>query len=266
MIFDELCISIDKVPVIRSALPDKLSPRSYDFVTEDTQIWYSLYENIGVSLYEKNDGSYQKVTLRADEILLIPPGSHHIDEVYETPYKYHGYILHIDSKIELFEQLEILRTKGELKVYFEKLTSEWIRRMPGYQLRCQILLLQLFEKLREILSADYINSKKYLLIEPAIKLIHEKYREGELSIDKLAELCGISSQYFHRIFYEKTHTTPRKYIEELRMKYARELLESSKLTVCEVAELCGCENAANFARSFKRYYDITPTEAMRRGR
>ncbi len=262
MNLDLLCNSPENMPIFKSAYEDKLSPRKYDFLTEDTQLWYSLYGNTASSLYENPDGSYRRIQTKADDILLIPPHSHHIDEAYETPYKFNGYLIRFDCPTKLFE-LEVIKTKGELRGFFEKLADECKKRMPGYQLRCQILLLQLLEKLCER-SVSYTNSEKYRLIEPAIKAIHEKYRESKLSVEFLSELCGITSQYFHRVFYEYAGTTPHKYIEALRMKYARELLESGKLTVFEAAELCGFDNAANFARSFKRYYKLTPTEAMPR--
>lgn len=102
------------------------------------------------------------------------------------------------------------------------------------------------------------------MIKPAIKFIHENYHAGGITIEKHTSLCGVTGQHFHRTFLSCTGTTPWKYIEALRMKAARELLVSGRYTVTAANE-CGYDSASNFARNFRTYFGMPPSEVMPSG-
>lgn len=51
-----------------------------------------------------------------------------------------------------------------------------------------------------------------------------------------------------------------QYLENMRLKKARELLESSPLSISDIAMMVGYNDPNYFARSFKKVYDLTPRE------
>lgn len=94
----------------------------------------------------------------------------------------------------------------------------------------------------------------------SIKKLSEKYTE-DVPLSELAVSCGISQQYYCRLFKDFTNTTPTKYINSLRIERACDLLKSdSDLKIADIGTLCGFENTAYFNKIFKRYIGITPTE------
>ena len=85
-----------------------------------------------------------------------------------------------------------------------------------------------------------------------VDYIHEHFSDADISVEKLAHMCKMSGTYFRKIFYSAFSTTPLKHINELRKKYALELLKSGYYTVGEAAEKCGFSNTYYFSSFIKK--------------
>ena len=70
----------------------------------------------------------------------------------------------------------------------------------------------------------------------------------------------VHPNHFIRLFRSKTGLTPAKYVKDQRLQAARRLLESTTLSVAEIAERTGETDVANFSRAFKKYYNLSPAE------
>jgi len=76
----------------------------------------------------------------------------------------------------------------------------------------------------------------------------------------LAARFGFSLRTFNRRFRDAVGESPLEYLQDLRLDSARQLLQSSNLTIAEVAQRCGYQDTAWFARLFRRCYDISPRD------
>lgn len=79
-------------------------------------------------------------------------------------------------------------------------------------------------------------------------------------ISEYAKLCGMSSGRFSVVFKEATGKTPQRFIEEVRITKAREMLINTSLSISSVAENVGFRDPLYFSRVFKRSVGISPTE------
>jgi transcriptional regulator GlxA family with amidase domain len=82
--------------------------------------------------------------------------------------------------------------------------------------------------------------------------------DGDLSVDALAARVGMSSRNFARTFRRETDTTPAAYVEQLRIEAARQLLETTDLTVGAIARQVGIRHAETLHRAFRRRVGTTP--------
>src|SRR5690606_14739084 len=80
----------------------------------------------------------------------------------------------------------------------------------------------------------------------------------DLSVDRLAERAAMSPRTFARAFRAETGITPAAHVEALRVEAARRLLETSDLTVAEVARRVGMSRAETLHRAFVRRTGTTP--------
>ncbi|MBE6904194.1 MAG: AraC family transcriptional regulator [Ruminococcaceae bacterium] len=100
-------------------------------------------------------------------------------------------------------------------------------------------------------------SKSNDTLETAINYINNNYK-NEISIEKLADLCGISKYHFIRQFKKMYGTTPHKYIIIKRVDSAKRLLLNSNMSVGEIAEKAGFCDSKNFILHFKAVTNVTP--------
>ena len=61
-----------------------------------------------------------------------------------------------------------------------------------------------------------------------------------------------------RLFRTHLNTTPRRYLQELRLHRARILLAETDMPVVDVAIACGYESADNFSKRFRETFGISP--------
>ena len=83
---------------------------------------------------------------------------------------------------------------------------------------------------------------------------------GTLSLDSLAEQFYISKYYLSRSFHEVTGFGINEYINILRVKKAQSLLETTTLSVSEIASRTGFESITYLGRVFKKYQHVTPAQ------
>ncbi len=80
----------------------------------------------------------------------------------------------------------------------------------------------------------------------------------DLTLEVLAQQIGFSPYHFARLFRKTTGETPHQYVRRERLEHARRLLESSKLSLAEVAVESGFGDQSYFTRVFKRALRMTP--------
>lgn len=92
----------------------------------------------------------------------------------------------------------------------------------------------------------------------AIRYIEEHSMEP-MTVEQLAVLSGCSADWLAHAFYEVTQLSVGDYIRRQRLALAaRDLLEG--LTSTTVALKYGFETASGFAKSFRKYYNCSPSE------
>lgn len=83
--------------------------------------------------------------------------------------------------------------------------------------------------------------------------------DRKITVDDLADVCGLSASSLFRYFSSTLKITPQKYIMKLKMEHAAALLRGSDRPLAEIAEATGFANQFHFSRCFKQYYGTTPS-------
>lgn len=94
-------------------------------------------------------------------------------------------------------------------------------------------------------------------MKKALLYLHSHFRENP-SLATTAELSGYCPNYFSQQFHLYTGQTYIQYLTNLKLNYAKHLLDSCDISTTEVCFECGFTSLSNFLRSFKRHYGISP--------
>ena len=81
---------------------------------------------------------------------------------------------------------------------------------------------------------------------------------GELSLGEFAQSVNLSVWRLCHIFKSDVGMPPIRYLRLLRMERAKDLLESSFLSVKEIAFRVGLNDESHFVRDFKSTYGFSP--------
>ncbi len=87
---------------------------------------------------------------------------------------------------------------------------------------------------------------------------------AEMSVEKLAAHCHMSTKYFQTHFRRRCGITPGKFLNDLRMNYVSRLLECTAMKLSSIAEAAGFYDASHLCRVFRQQTGITP-DAFRSG-
>ncbi|GAB6929786.1 hypothetical protein JCM10914A_37690 [Paenibacillus sp. JCM 10914] len=100
------------------------------------------------------------------------------------------------------------------------------------------------------------------VVEEIKQYIHRHVGE-DLTRTSLAELVYLNPDYFARIFKRETGISLGNYIIEARIKAAKHLLETTPLSVYQIATKVGYANYSYFSKLFKQDTGWSPSEFRR---
>ncbi len=103
------------------------------------------------------------------------------------------------------------------------------------------------------------NKMSDFYIKEAINYIEQNF-QNNISIEEIADLCGLNRSYFGKIFKKSIGRSPQEFLMNYRMVKAAELLKLTALSIAEIGSAVGYENQLHFSRAFKTVYGISPRE------
>ena len=168
------------------------------------------------------------------------------------------YAINFDADVSDEPFVLSFRNKEYVLKTFKSAEKAW---REGADFREMIAIKSVYEIILAIKNErmkKYTPDARFKLITPAIERITSSFTDKDISVADLAELCGISESYFRRIFTEKIGMTPKEYIINMRMNYAKQLLESKQFSVLDVALASGYTEECHFSREFTRRVGISP--------
>lgn len=103
-------------------------------------------------------------------------------------------------------------------------------------------------------------------IQLALTLLRKNSLAPSVRIKEIAARLHISSSHLRHLFKKELGIAPTHYVKALRMRKAREMLETTFLSVKEVMAAVGFADLSHFVRDYKTQYLETPsqTRAIRR--
>jgi|JI9StandDraft_1071089.scaffolds.fasta_scaffold00768_9 AraC family transcriptional regulator len=88
----------------------------------------------------------------------------------------------------------------------------------------------------------------------------EEHSSDKILLEEIAKASFISPFHFHRIFKSFTNSTPREYIERIRLEKAAHLMQYTNISIGDIAYDVGYENHESFSKIFKKIFGSTPKE------
>ena len=131
-----------------------------------------------------------------------------------------------------------------------------------------LLRLKVMELLYNVMDCSKNIFRQMLQLRQPVKVdVHRVVEDNytsPISLEELAYLSGRSLSSFKRDFQSIYGEPPAKWIRERRLSRAQQMLQSTQLSVADVAYSLGFENPTHFSRIFKQQFGYSPSTQIQR--
>ena len=220
-------------------------PRNYDALS---------FRIDGNADYQHVKQNYQ---VKKHDILFVPA---HYDYTLNANKQETVLVIHFFIENSSFDKMDIFSPSNP--DIFERLFTELCaicRQKPiGYKAR----MLSLFYKIAEQIAIQDYNL--HLLLNPpklqsALTFLHKNFTDPETNVASCAKYINTSTVYLRKIFNSSLNISPLKYLNNLRMNYAIDLIKTGYYSIEEVANLSGFYDPKYFSSLYKKKLGILPS-------
>ncbi len=120
------------------------------------------------------------------------------------------------------------------------------------------LFIKLFDS-ADISCEPQTEKSKQTPLRRSLEYIHSHFRENP-SLSEVASIARYNPSHFSVVFRREMGQTYSKYLNNLKLSYAKELLGYTDLKFEEICFECGFTSYANFLKIFKEKNGVSPSE------
>lgn len=106
-------------------------------------------------------------------------------------------------------------------------------------------------------------STKQRYVKEALTYIYFNFAFN-ISVADIANNLRLTPNYLSMIFREETGMSPKQYISQYRMELAYKNLQKPGVLIKDVAEGVGFKDPLYFSKEFRKYWGVTPREAIKK--
>jgi AraC-like DNA-binding protein len=123
------------------------------------------------------------------------------------------------------------------------------------------ILSEKFSRLIEIKPGDVAaSSMDEQFLNRLLAVFEAHISESDFSTESFAKEIGMSRNHLNRKLRVLTDLSTHRFILNLRLKRAAQLLHKKAGTVSEIAYTVGFDNPSKFAKAFKKLYGSSPRD------
>ncbi len=203
----------------------------------------------------------------AGSVILYRPGEPQ-QYMFNGKIKSVSYYIHFSGTgcAELIERFSMssgrifdIGPSAKLETTLANMIEDFHLKEPYYEQFCHAHLMRILSIIgKRFYNAEnmYESSGKSKIVEIQ-KAMHTNYAENR-SVAYYAELFGMSESRFTHVFKEYAKVSPTKYLLNVKVQKAKELLENTDLSMAQIAEHVGIGDQNYFSRLFKQYVGCSP--------
>lgn len=230
----------------------------------------------------------QRLTVRAGDLLLIPPQVvHSMEQLGDHEMEYYNILFRFsllensqqDSCYEkylkpLYDGTRtvpvLIPAEDPLSQLLMPHVADLIRHRKEYREDSELLIKShLFAIMHHlsrcsvpVSSAQHAIQSTYDKLKQALMHIQTNYNQ-EISVEQAASLCGFSASHFMKLFRQLTGSSFTQYLKQFRLEQAAGQLLRTEEKISTIAHQTGFQNLSYFTRAFTAQYGCSPAAYRR---
>lgn len=122
---------------------------------------------------------------------------------------------------------------------------------------------EFYKLLSNIVGIENKNNSTFsspeIYLNSAVQYIQNNYAY-DITVSKIADFIGIDRTYLYKIFMTNLSMSVEKYIIDVRLQNAQNLLTTTNYTILQIALSTGFYDLSHFSNSFRKHFSMSPSE------
>jgi YesN/AraC family two-component response regulator len=106
----------------------------------------------------------------------------------------------------------------------------------------------------------FVNSVDKEFLNKVMQIVDEHMDDPDFGVEKLSRKVAMSPPILYKKIKAVSNMSVNEFVKSLRLKKAAQLLQSTEMTVYEIAYNVGYNDRKYFSREFKKQFGKTPSE------
>lgn len=229
--------------------------------------WHDFFE---IEIITHGDGvqilNGQSYEIKKGQVTLLSPMDFH---EFITPNGYEQYNICIREDVFSKETIEkILSIDTDTICYFDDCDFKKIVSLATLLdmetdfsdityiqnlVECMIKLI-----LKNIKTTKKHTSKSSKALIQKASLYMKMHFKDNISVKDVSSYVNLNPSYFSRLFLSEMGVTPKNYLCDIRLDFAKKLTISTSSPITEIAFASGYSSFSNFLKAFKQKFGVTP--------
>lgn len=166
------------------------------------------------------------------------------------------------AQIDQHSPIFIPTNASEIYEEFAQIIEQSMKKGFCYTLFCAAKLINIFGMMIQQISKPTIhNLNRYEnKIMPVVDYIQQNYCDANISLNSIAKKMFFNPSYLSRTFKKVMNISPTRFIIELRIQKACEMLKNKAFTISTISESLGYNSPFYFSLEFKRIIGTPPSK------
>lgn len=237
--------------------------RDIDYIPEYNKFYYILG---GEGWLKIGDEEYYP---KPGQLFLMPAG---VVQSYSaiSDCTFLKYWCHFTARIGDMNLFDVIKTPvcldtsidAQLKSLFQSLVFYYEKETFSSVLQTRGIMFQILAWYFEHINIRSINLSSYSSTQELLEVLNyiEKNLSHNITVEELSQIVHFHPNYFIRFFRDHIGCSPVQYINRMRLDKAKQLLRNTSLSIKEITDLTGFNDASYFSRVFKKNTGLSPLE------
>ena len=244
------------------------NPELRGFIAEEFRSTYRVYEAADGQEGYRKATDYIPDVIISDVMMPEMDGVHMLKKLKDNLNTSHIPIVLLTAKSAIEDQIEGLSYGADFYVT-KPFHIDYVKHLIRNLLRSRQRVVEDIIDRPTILNLEpkevIITSKDELFIRDVIHIVEEGMSDTDFTIDTAVNAMAMGRTTFYKKLKSLTNMSPVEFVRDIRLKRAKQLLESGEFTVTEIAYKVGFNSSGYFSTCFKEKYKVSPSEYMKSG-
>lgn len=147
-----------------------------------------------------------------------------------------------------------------IKKLFVDCHDAWRIGRESRQLSCMGYTYAILAWMKEEYARKHLSEKVQSMIDEALRYLSAHFTDHDFRFQQIASMNHVSYSYMKRLFTEQMGIPPSQYVTFRRIEMAKDLLQTTEMSITQMADVIGYSNVYYFSRVFHQETGFSPSQ------